>query len=60
MYTVNGVAFQYMNDPIVLKKDQPVRIYLLSMTEFDPVNNFHLHSDMFKYIPEGTEQSAEY
>lgn len=60
MYTVNGVAFQYMNNPIVLQKDEPVRIYLLSMTEFDPVNNFHLHSDMFKYIPEGTEQSAEY
>jgi manganese oxidase len=60
MYTVNGVAFQYMKDPIVLQKDEPVRIYLLSMTEFDPVNNFHLHSAMFKYIPEGTEQSAEY
>jgi manganese oxidase len=54
IYTVNGKAFEYMQYPIRLKVDQPVRIYLLNMVEFDPVNNFHLHSDMFKYTPAGT------
>ena len=48
-YTVNGKAFQYMDNPIEIKQGEPVRIYLLSMTEFDPVNSFHLHSGMFNY-----------
>ena len=60
MYTVNGKAFEYMEKPIELKVGQPVRIYLLSMTELDPVNNFHLHSDMFKYTPAGTIDSAPF
>lgn len=54
VYTVNGKAFEYMQSPIKLKVDEPVRVYLLNMVEFDPVNNFHLHSDMFKYTPAGT------
>jgi manganese oxidase len=58
VYTVNGVAFQYMNNPIHLFVGDPVRIYLLNMAEFDPLNNFHLHSDMFKYTPSGTLDSA--
>lgn len=55
VYTVNGVANQYMYDPIDVVAGQPVRIYLLSMTEFDPVNSFHLHSGMFNYTASGTE-----
>jgi FtsP/CotA-like multicopper oxidase with cupredoxin domain len=55
VYTVNGVANQYMYNPIEVKAGEPVRIYLLSMTEFDPVNSFHLHSGMFNYTASGTE-----
>jgi FtsP/CotA-like multicopper oxidase with cupredoxin domain len=54
IYTVNGKAFEYATYPIELKEDELVRIYLLNMVEFDPVNNFHLHSDMFYYTPGGT------
>lgn len=54
IYTINGKANQYMNDPIELVKGEPVRIYLLSMTEFDPVNSFHLHSGMFNFTASGT------
>lgn len=53
-YTINGRAFEYMDNPIELKLNEPVRIYLLSMTEFDPVNSFHLHSGMFNYTSSGT------
>lgn len=60
VYTVNGIAFQYMKDPIDLFVGDPVRIYLLNMAEFDPLNNFHLHSDMFKYTPAGTVDSAPF
>jgi FtsP/CotA-like multicopper oxidase with cupredoxin domain len=43
-----------MDNPIELKLNEPVRIYLSSMTEFDPVNSFHLHSGMFNYTSSGT------
>ena len=57
VYSVNGMAFGYTGkDEIHLKVGQPVRIYLVNMLEFDPLNNFHLHGDMFHYIPTGTNE----
>lgn len=57
VYSVNGMAFGYTDrDEIHLKVGQPVRIYLVNMLEFDPLNNFHLHGDMFYYIPIGTNE----
>jgi manganese oxidase len=53
-YAVNGKAFAYRDDPIVLKHGQLVRIYLSNMTEFDLINSFHLHGDMFKLFRTGT------
>lgn len=57
IYTVNGRAFEYMNEPIKIKLNQPVRLYLVNMVEFDPVNSFHLHSGMFNYTQAGTVQT---
>ena len=53
-YTVNGIPYYYMHHPIQIEKDEPVRIYLVNMLEFDPLNNFHLHANMFNYYPSGT------
>lgn len=53
-YTVNGIPYYYMNNPIEIEKNRPVRIYLINMLEFDPINNFHLHANMFNYYPSGT------
>lgn len=53
-YTVNGIPYYYMSNPIQIGKDNPVRIYLVNMLEFDPINNFHLHANMFDYYPSGT------
>jgi FtsP/CotA-like multicopper oxidase with cupredoxin domain len=53
-YTVNGQPFEYMNNPIELKVGEPVRIYLVNMTEIDPINSFHIHGNMFKYYSNGT------
>jgi manganese oxidase len=53
-YTVNGVPYYYMHHPVPIQKDKLVRIYLVNMLEFDPVNNFHLHANMFNYYPSGT------
>jgi len=53
-YTVNGVPYYYMHHPVQIQKDRLVRIYLVNMLEFDPLNNFHLHANMFDYYPSGT------
>jgi manganese oxidase len=58
IYTVNGKAFDYMDNPIPLNVGEKSRIYLLNMVEFDLINSFHLHGDMFKYIPGGTQYEA--
>ena len=46
-----------MHHPIELSKDKLTRIYLVNMLEFDPINNFHLHANMFNYYPSGTSQT---
>ncbi len=53
-YTVNGIPYYFMQNPIQITKDNPVRIYLVNMLEFDQINNFHLHANMFNYYPSGT------
>ncbi len=40
--------------PIRIEKDRPVRIYLVNVTEFDPINSFHSHSQFFDYYDHGT------
>lgn len=55
-YTVNGIPYYYMHNPIQINKNEPVRVYLANMLEFDPINNFHLHANMFYYYPSGTSQ----
>jgi FtsP/CotA-like multicopper oxidase with cupredoxin domain len=53
-YAVNGYANYYAEHPISIKVGENVRIYLSNMTEFDLVNNFHLHANMFDFYPTGT------
>jgi FtsP/CotA-like multicopper oxidase with cupredoxin domain len=54
VYAVNTVANTYMKRPIVLDRARPVRIYLVNVTEFDPINSFHLHGNFFDYYDHGT------
>ena len=58
IYTVNGKAFDYMDNPVPLNAKEEYRIYLLNMVEFDLINSFHLHGDMISYIPSGTQYEA--
>ncbi|HYY85753.1 MAG TPA: multicopper oxidase domain-containing protein [Nitrososphaeraceae archaeon] len=60
IYTVNGKAFDYMMNPIVLQTGKPYRIYLVNMLEFDLVNSFHLHGAMFNYYTAGTDETPDY
>jgi FtsP/CotA-like multicopper oxidase with cupredoxin domain len=53
-YAVNTIAHAYAKRPIRLARARPVRIYLVNVTEFDPVNSFHLHANFFDYYDHGT------
>ncbi len=54
VYAVNSIAHAYMHDPIVIDRNRPVRVYLINVTEFDPINSFHLHANFFDYYDHGT------
>lgn len=54
VYAVNTVAHFYMRHPIVIKKDQLVRIYCVNITEFDLINSFHSHATFFNEYRTGT------
>ena len=54
VYAVNSVGFHHMAEPIQVKVGEPVRIYLVNLTEFDPVNSLHLHGMFFDVIRTGT------
>jgi FtsP/CotA-like multicopper oxidase with cupredoxin domain len=54
VYAVNSIAFAYMNQPIRIRRDQRQRLYLINITEFDPLNSMHLHANFFDYYDHGT------
>jgi FtsP/CotA-like multicopper oxidase with cupredoxin domain len=54
VYAVNTIAFHYVNEPIQVGRGDPVRIYLVNLLEFDPINSFHIHANFFNYFPTGT------
>lgn len=54
VYAVNFIPFHYDKYPIKIKVGELVRVYLVNILEFDPVNSFHLHANFFHYYPTGT------
>jgi manganese oxidase len=54
VYAANSIGFAYMHQPIVAKRNQLVRVYLVNVLEFDLINSFHLHGNLFHYYPTGT------
>jgi FtsP/CotA-like multicopper oxidase with cupredoxin domain len=54
VYAVNTVANAYAHDPIRVTVGKLVRIYLVNVTEFDPINSLHLHGMFFDIYRTGT------
>ncbi|QRM31607.1 multicopper oxidase domain-containing protein [Microvirga sp. VF16] len=54
VYAVNTVAHHYAKHPITVVRGKPVRIYLVNVVEFDPINSLHLHGNFFDYYDHGT------
>jgi FtsP/CotA-like multicopper oxidase with cupredoxin domain len=61
VYAVNTVAFHFMYTPVRVRRDRLVRIYLVNIVEFDPINSFHVHGNFFHRFPTGTSlEPTEY
>ena len=54
VYAANTIGFAYMEKPVVVKRDELLRVYLVNVLEYDLINSFHLHGNLFDYIPTGT------
>ena len=54
VYAVNTIPFAYAAAPIAIRRDELVRIHLVNVVEYDPVNSFHLHANLFEHFPTGT------
>ena len=53
-YAANSIPFYYQHHPIQIKTNELIRIYVVNMVEFDPINNLHLHGNLYNYYPTGT------
>lgn len=54
VYAVNTVGHHFTKHPIPIARGKPIRVYLVNITEFDPINSFHLHGNFFDYYDHGT------
>jgi FtsP/CotA-like multicopper oxidase with cupredoxin domain len=54
VYAANTIGFAYMHRPIRVERDKPIRVYLVNVLEYDLINSFHLHGNLFNYFPTGT------
>jgi manganese oxidase len=53
-YAANSIPFAYFDRPIRVARRRPVRLYLINLTEFDPINSLHLHAHFFDFYDHGT------
>ena len=54
IYAVNTVGLEYVRRMIPVQVGELVRVYLINITEFDPINSLHLHAEFFDYYDHGT------
>lgn len=60
VYAINTIAFAYVDTPITVKRGELVRIYLVNLLEFDPINSFHLHGNFFDEYQTGTKLTPDH
>jgi FtsP/CotA-like multicopper oxidase with cupredoxin domain len=54
LYAINTVAYHFLKHPIPVAVNQPIRLYVASMVEFDRVTGFQMENVMFNHFPTGT------
>src|ERR687897_2934205 len=58
-YSVNTIPYYYMHHPIEIEEGKLVRVYLVNMLEFDQINNFHLHGNLYQLYRSGTSMGPD-
>jgi FtsP/CotA-like multicopper oxidase with cupredoxin domain len=58
VYAVNSIPFAYMRTPIAIARGELVRVYVVNVLEYDLINSFHLHGNLFDWYPTGTSRRA--
>ena len=58
VYAVNSIPFAYMSTPIAIARGELVRLYVVNVLEYDLINSFHLHGNLFDWYPTGTSRRA--
>lgn len=53
-YAVNTIPFHFDKHPIQIRVGEAIRVYLVNILEYDLINSFHLHANLFHYYPTGT------
>lgn len=59
-YAANTIPFYYQHHPIQINTGELIRVYVVNMVEFDPINNLHLHGNLYRYNPTGTDTDSFY
>ena len=54
VYAANTIPFAYLDEPVVVKRGELVRIFLVNVLEYDLINSFHVHANFFQWYPTGT------
>ena len=54
IYAANTIAFGYVENPIVIRRNELQRLHVINITEFDPLNSIHLHANFFHLYRTGT------
>jgi FtsP/CotA-like multicopper oxidase with cupredoxin domain len=58
LYAVNSIAFHHVDEPVKVRRNELVRIYVVNILEYDPINSLHIHGNFFDYFPTGTRLQA--
>jgi len=58
LYAANSIPFAYMNRPLEVSRGERIRVYVVNVLEYDLINSFHLHGNLFDWYPTGTSRTA--
>jgi len=59
LYAFNGIPNAYMHEPIQIRQNELVRLYLLNMVEQDPPLTFHIHANEFAVLRQGEPEITD-
>lgn len=53
LYAINGGVNYYRDNPVLLRRGENVRLYLINAMEYEHVSSFHIHANFFRLFRTG-------